>query len=116
LCSLEVKNSERRTNMNKKLLTGVLATALFTMALLPAASMAGKGKMAGGGLGIKSGTKSTLQTRDRQRLKDGSCLTQGGSAAGEAQKKGNTYGPGDGTGNDGLGPKDGDGYGAPDNR
>jgi hypothetical protein len=28
-------------------------------------------------------------------------------------KKGHAYGPGDGTGNDGIGPRDGTGYGAP---
>jgi len=32
------------------------------------------------------------------------------------QKKGNTYGPGDGTGNKGDRPLDGTGYGAPANR
>jgi hypothetical protein len=95
--------------MNKKLLTVVLAGTVFTMALLPAASMAGKGRM--GGQDVQSRTKSTLQTQDRQKLHDGSCLTPGASGAGAAQKKGNTYGPGDGTGNDGVRPQDGTGYG-----
>ena len=95
--------------MNKKLLTIVLAGTVFTMALLPSASMAGKGKM--GGQGLQGKTKSTLQTQSRQKLQDGSCLNSGTSGAGAEQKKGNTYGPGDGTGNDGVGPQDGTGYG-----
>lgn len=97
--------------MNRKLLTLALAGTVFTMALLPAASYAGKGRA--GGQGLQGGTKSTLQTRDRQKLQDGSCLTPGASGAGQAQKKGNTNGPGDGTGNQGSGPQDGTGNGAP---
>jgi len=96
--------------MDKKILTVILAGTVFTMALLPAASMAGKGKA--GGQGLQSRTKSTLQTQDRQKLHDGSCLTPGVSGAGAAQKKGGTYGPGDGTGNDGVRPHDGTGYGS----
>lgn len=96
--------------MNKKLFTIILAGAVFTMALLPGVSMAGKGRV--GAQGVQGKTKSTLQTQSRQKLRDGSCLTPGSAGSGAVKKNGNTYGPGDGTGNDGVGPKDGTGYGA----
>lgn len=92
--------------MNKKLLTVVLAGAVFTMALMPALSNAGNGRTGG------NQTKSTHQFKVRQQLKDGTCLNSGASGAGTMQQKGKTYGPGDGTGNGGVGPKDGSGYGA----
>jgi|WetSurMetagenome_2_1015567.scaffolds.fasta_scaffold110787_2 hypothetical protein len=95
--------------MTKKLFTIVFAGTVFTMAFLPAVSMAGKGRM--GGQGLRNQTNCTLHTPDRQQLRDGSCLKSGASATGIVQKKGNTYGPGDGTGNQGAGPKDGTGYG-----
>jgi hypothetical protein len=96
--------------MNKKLLTIVLAGGIFTMALLPSASMAGKGRM--GGQGLHKQTNCALHTQERRQLHDGSCLTSGAANSGAAQKKGNTYGPGDGTGNQGTGPKDGTGNGS----
>jgi len=76
----------------------------------PAFAAGGKG---GGGKGksIQEQTGSTNQSRQRQRLRDGSC-TQTGAPQGAKKKSGNTYGPGDGTGNQGQGPKDGTGYGA----
>jgi hypothetical protein len=113
-CSLEDKQSKRRKNMDKKILTVVLAGMVFTMALLPAISNAGNGKM--GGQGLHTQTNSATRIQDRQQLKDGSCLTPGASSTGAAQQKGKTYGPGDGTGNQGTGPKDGTGNGAPANR
>ena len=61
-----------------------------------------------------TGTASQIQTR--QRLRDGSCLTTLDAAAGTATKSGKAYGPGDGTGNLGVRPLDGTGYGAPANR
>ena len=96
--------------MNKNLLTIILSGTVFTMALLPGASMAGKCKM--GAQGVQGKIKSTLQTQSRQKLRDGSCLTRGSSGSGNLQKNGNSYGPGDGTGNNGIGPEDGTGYGA----
>lgn len=57
--------------------------------------------------------RTQAQVFNRARLRDGSCVWLNQSAAGSAQQRGNTYGPGDGTGNGGSGPKDGTGYGAP---
>jgi hypothetical protein len=56
--------------------------------------------------------RTQTQVYNRARLRDGSCLYANQIGAGSAQKRGNTYGPGDGTGNAGSGPKDGTGYGA----
>jgi len=100
--------------MKKKLFTIVLAGAVFTMATMPTLSLAGKGRMAGQRIQTQSQAGDRIQTH--QQLRDGSCLTGGNAAAGAAQKKGNTYGPGDGTGNQGVRPQDGTGYGATSNR
>lgn len=93
--------------MKKNLLTIVLAGTFFTAALLPGLSMAGKVKS---GQGMQSGTRSTLHTQTRQKLHDGTGLNCDGSGTNAGLKKGNTYGPGDGTGNI-TPPQDGTGYG-----
>jgi len=102
--------------MSKKILTWIMAGILMAAILLPAAATARQGgKMNGQTQQIR--TQSNLQIRDQQRLRDGSCVldaSQKGTA--NEQKKGYTFGPGDGTGNQGVGPKDGTGYGAPANR
>jgi len=54
------------------------------------------------------------QTQTKQQPKTGSG-TQTVTMATKTQA-GKTYGPGDGTGNQEVGPKDGAGYGAPANR
>lgn len=55
------------------------------------------------------------QPQVRQRLRDGSCGTPNcpNPAAGAKNRRGNAYGPGDGTGDAGAGPRDGTGFGAP---
>ena len=88
---------------------GITALALIaTLALtVPGLAAGGKGQAA------QKQARSTVQKQ--QRLRDGSC-TQSGTPQGTKTKKGNAYGPGDGSGNQGVGPKDGTGYGAPTNR
>ena len=102
--------------MSKKILTWAMAGILMAAILLPAAATARQGaRMNGQTQQLR--TQANLQVRDQQRLRDGSCIlnaSQKGTL--NAQKKGSTYGPGDGTGNQGVGPKDGTGYGAPANR
>jgi hypothetical protein len=101
--------------MSKKLLTLILTGAFITATIIPLHVMAAQGgKMRGQTQMIR--TQTNLQIRDQQRLRDGSCLNTTQQAAAKMQAKGNTYGPGDGTGNSGVGPKDGTGYGAPANR
>jgi len=98
--------------MNKKIVTTVLAGAIFMTSALPLAVQAGRG---GGQMGGTS-LQTRNPVRDQSRLRDGSCTTGTATQTGSMFKKGNIYGPGDGTGNAGIGPKDGTGYGAPANR
>ena len=86
----------------------VLAGTFTLAAAIPLTAMAGPK-----GTAAQDRTRSGQQIRDQKR--DGSCVTPQ-KDLGAAQKKGNTYGPGDGTGNNAAGPKDGSGYGAPSKR
>jgi hypothetical protein len=86
----------------------VVATLIAGLALSgPALAAGGKGK--------QTQTRSMSQIQKQQRVQGGSG-TQSGTSVGAKNKAGKTYGPGDGTGNQGVGPKDGTGYGAPVNR
>ena len=85
----------------------VLAGTFTLAAVIPLTALAGPR-----GTAAQDRTRSSQQIRDQKR--DGSCVTP--QNPGAAQKKGNTYGPGDGSGNAGAGPKDGTGYGAPSRR
>ncbi len=103
--------------MKTKILTITLAAAFLLATAMPAVTEARGGGGKSGGQSLQSQTKTMNQYRVRDRLRDGSCIK--GTIpknAGAAQKKGNTYGPGDGTGNAGVRPMDGTGYGAPANR
>lgn len=99
--------------MKTKIGLTLLAGAFALAAVLPAPAMAGRsGKM--GGQAIQTQTQTQQKVRDQQRLRDGSCADPAKTQSGTMQKKGNTYGPGDGSGP--LAPKDGTGYGAPSQR
>lgn len=100
--------------MKTKLMASVLAGAFLFVTAMPAVTEARGGGGKSSGQTIQ--TKSMEQNRIRDRLRDGSCNKSTQVKSGAMQKKGNTYGPGDGTGNAGIGPKDGTGYGAPANR
>lgn len=101
--------------MSKKLLTLMIAVTFIVSILMPVTVMARQGGQMSGQKQMLR-TKSNLQIRDQQRLRDGSCANVDKTVTAKAQKKGNTYGPGDGTGNSGVGPQDGTGYGAPSAR
>jgi len=99
--------------INKRtILTGVLVLAMA----LPVTALAGSNRGQNLGTRQQSQQRSFQQFQHRQRLRDGSCLQGTRMNSGTMQKRGNTYGPGDGTGNGGTGPKDGTGYGAPGSR
>lgn len=98
--------------MNKKKLTLIIAVTFIVATLLPLTAMARQGGKMGGQTQMIR-TQSKLQIKDQQRLRDGSCVNVDKTGQMKAQTKGNTYGPGDGTGNSGVGPQDGTGYGAP---
>lgn len=87
----------------------VVALAAGLALTVPALAAGEKGQ------GTQKQTRSMNQIQKQQRLRDGSC-TQTGTQKGTQAKKGNAYGPGDNSGNQGVGPKDGTGYGAPTNR
>ena len=117
LISREIETERRIKGMDmKRIGVLVVAAALTIVMAMPFESYAGRrgGKMKRLGNQTQSGTVSG--SRDRLRLRDGSCITGTATASGSKQKKGNTYGPGDGTGNAGVGPQDGTGYGAPSQR
>lgn len=104
--------------MNTKLLTLILTGTFFAVTMIPADAMARQGGMMSGQT-RQIRTQSSSPIRDQQRLRDGSCgscLKAAQTVTVNEQKKGNTYGPGDGTGNNKVGPQDGTGYGAPSNR
>lgn len=96
----------------------VVALALLVATAAPVAALAGAGAGNDKGQNVQTRTQSglRLQHQDRARLRDGSCLYGAQMRQGAMQKRGNTYGPGDGTGYGGVGPRDGTGYGAPSNR
>lgn len=98
-----------------------LVAAAVMALVLPGTVMAkGKGGNAGMGTGSQirtmNNTRSMDQTRTQQRLQDGSGVGVTGTSSGTLNRSGKTYGPGDGTGNMGVGPQDGTGFGAPGNR
>ena len=95
--------------MKSKLMATLAVGALMITTALPLSAQAGRGNGSMGGAQLQNRT----QTTNQQRLRDGSCTNPAGTQAGSGLKKGQTHGPGDGTGNDGVGPKDGTGYGAP---
>jgi hypothetical protein len=108
-------NPKEGRKMKTKIGLVLLAGAFAISAVLPATAMAGRGgKM--NGQGVQTQTQTQPRVRDQQRLRDGSCADPAKAQSGTQQKKGNTYGPGDGAGNAGVGPKDGTGYGAPSQR
>lgn len=101
--------------MNKHTKKGIVVLALALATAAPGAAFAEQG---GKGQALQSRTQAgvQIQKRDRTRLRDGSCLMGTQANPGAMQRKGHTYGPGDGTGYGGIGPRDGTGYGAPTNR
>ena len=102
--------------MRTRLCAAILGGTFLMAGGFSAAALAGQGT--GKGKATATQTQDRERVRLQQRLRDGSCTNQGaaGTPSGAMQKKGNTYGPGDGTGNAGVGPKDGTGYGAPGQR
>jgi hypothetical protein len=108
---VKINPSLRRKKMKSKLMVTLAVGALMITTALPLAAQAGRGNGSMGGTQLQTRT----QTPNQQRLRDGSCTNPAGTQAGSGLKKGNTYGPGDGTGT-GVRPLNGTGNGAPANR
>jgi hypothetical protein len=102
--------------MKKKLGAVILSGALVVAMAMPVTALAGQGKGKGGGKALQNQTRSAEQNRFQHRLRSGSSQDSSLRQSGAMEKKGNAYGPGDGTGNKGDRPQDGTGYGAPWNR
>jgi len=103
--------------MNTKIGAAILAGAFLVTSAFTAMAGGPAGRGNARGTAVQAGTrtqaKDSVQTR--QRARDGSCVDPAkAGASGAAEKRGNTYGPGDGSGP--ARPQDGTGYGAPANR
>jgi len=107
----KIKTHKEKLKMKKMLIAALMAGLIggATMAADDAFARGGNG--GGKGSGICKQTSSTQQTGIKKQLRDGSCLNADRAASANQAKKGNAYGPGDGTGNKGTGPKDGTGNG-----
>jgi hypothetical protein len=91
--------------MKKGIGKGIMITVAAAMIILPTVVSA-RGSH-GGGAGNGGGYGAQTQTHS---------MSQGNQSVGAASRSGKAYGPGDATGNAGIAPKDGTGYGAPANR
>jgi hypothetical protein len=114
-----VKTNPRKEEkmMKSKLGTVIMTGALIATMALPMTATAGPaGRGRARSQGLQTQTRIMDQSRERLRLRDGSCLDPAKAGESTKGKRGNTYGPGDGTGNQGDRPMDGTGYGAPSQR
>jgi hypothetical protein len=109
---VNINLNKEEKKMKSKLMVSLAAGALMITTVLPLGVQAGRGNGSMGGARLQTRTQSPIQ----QRLRDGSCVNPVGAQAGSGLRKGKGYGPGDGTGNRGVRPLDGSGYGAPVNR
>ena len=106
--------------MKFKSLLMIFAAIFLFATILPNDAEAGRGGGKMSGQGGQSGQSLNQQTQSMQQNKvreqQHSQSGDGKAQSQAVQQKGNTYGPGDGTGNQGVRPQDGTGYGAPANR
>jgi len=129
------KEAGAMMKMMKRYGAVITAAAFLATLALPFSALAGRGGGGGGGKGSTGGasigsqhmmqqrsqdrvqTRSTDRVQDRNRDRahqESGAGAAAATASGDGMKKGNSYGPGDGTGP--YLPKDGTGYGAPANR
>ena len=102
--------------MKTKVKAAILAGAFLVTTAVPMTALARRGGGKGGQAIQKQTQTDQVGRGQRLRLRDGSCQDAAKTRSGAMNKKGNTYGSGDGTGNAGGGPKDGTGYGAPSDK
>lgn len=96
-----------------KIMESVLVGAMIASLALSAPAFAAGGQ--GKGQVAQKQTNGMKKIQKQQRLRDGSC-TQSGTMLGAKAKRGNNYGPGDGSGYQGDKPEDGTRYEVPDNQ
>ena len=98
--------------MKTKVKATILAGAFLVATTVPITALAGRGGGTGGQAMQRQTQTNQVRSVQRQRLRDGSCLDAAKTRSGATEKKGNAYGPGDGTGNEAP-PQDGNEYGEP---
>jgi hypothetical protein len=95
--------------MKQGIVKGVMIGTMCAVLMLPSVVLAGQGRGAGKGPALQNQPRNMEQIREQRRYQPIESRNQTSNIT----KKGHAYGPGDGTGNDGIGPRDGTGYGAP---
>lgn len=98
--------------MKTKVKATILAGAFLVATTVPITALAGRGGGTGGQAMSRQSQTDQVRKGQRLRLRDGSCLDSAKTRSGTMEKKGNTYGPGDGTGNEAP-PQDRNEYGEP---
>ena len=98
--------------MKTKVKATILAGAFLVATAVPVTALARGGGRTGGQTMQRQTQTDQFRRWQRLRLRDGSCLDAAKTRSGTMEMKGNTYGPGDGTGNE-TPPRDGNGYGEP---
>ena len=111
---INLEGGERK--MKKRISSCMLAGALVLIIAMPVTVFGAQGNGKMKRQAAQTQTRTMDRDQDQLRLRDGSCKDRVTTISGVTSKSGNTYGPGDGTGNMGIGPKDGTGYGAPSQR
>jgi hypothetical protein len=102
--------------MKQGIVKGVMVGTMCAVLMLPSVLLAGQGHGAGKGPALQNQPRNMEQIREQKRLEHRYLPVESGKQTSNTTKKGHAYGPGDGTGNDGIGPRDGTGYGAPSQR
>ncbi len=86
--------------MKTKVKATILAGAFLVATTVPITALAGRGGGTGGQAMSRQSQTDQVRRGQRLRLRDGSCLDAAKTRSGAMEKKGNTDGPGDGTGNE----------------
>jgi hypothetical protein len=99
--------------MKQRIIKGVMIGTMCSILILPSVVLAGQGRGTGKSPASHGQSRSMEQVREQRRLEHRNQVVEPGTKSVNGARKGHSYGPGDGTGYDGIGPKDGTGYGAP---
>jgi len=99
--------------MKQGIVKGVIAGAIGVMLISSSIALAGQGRGAGKGPAYQNQRQAMEQIMQQKCFDRRYRAVEQGDMSGSGIRRGHALGPGDGTGNDGIGPKDGTGYGAP---
>lgn len=110
------KKSKEDVTMKQRIVQGVIVGTMCCMMVFPSVVLAGQGRGTGKGPAFGNEPRKAEHIREQRRFEHGKQIREPGNQSVNRRAKGYSYGPGDGTGYDGIGPKDGTGYGAPTQR